>query len=117
APTKFFGTQTDRLRDFVHMTFQRKDTLRRAESAKSAVRRHVRRYCFAMNANIRTEVRTGGMNRAARKHDRRERAIRAAIDHKFDLHREQLSVFRDRSLVSRARRMALSGSGHIFSPI
>ena len=87
APTKFFGSQTNRLRNFIHLTFQPKDTLRRAESAERTVRRHVRRYCSAVNANMRAEVRPGGVNRAARKHDRRERAIRAAIDHKVDLHR------------------------------
>src|SRR5437879_5748185 len=30
APPKFFGSHSNRLRDFVHMTFQPKDTLRRA---------------------------------------------------------------------------------------
>ena len=87
APPKLFGSQPDRLCNLIHVPFQREDTLRRAESAKRAMRRHVRRYCFAMDADIRTEVGAGRVNRASRKHDRRERAIRAAIDHKFDLHR------------------------------
>ena len=87
APTKFFGSQSNRLRNFIHVTFQPKNALRRAESAKGAMRRHVCRHCTALDANVRTEIGPGGVNRAARKHHRRQRAIRAAIDHKFDLHR------------------------------
>src|SRR6266542_4207056 len=102
APAKFFWSQSDRLRDFVHVTFQPKDTLRRAESAKGSVRRHVRRHGFAMDANVRTKVWTSSVNRAAREHDGRKRAICATIDHKVDLHRQELSVSCHGSLVLHA---------------
>ena len=62
APAKLFGRESYCTRDLVHVTFEREDTLRRAETAKRTMRRHVRRYSTAVNAHVRTKIRTGGMN-------------------------------------------------------
>src|ERR1051326_4484721 len=80
TPAKFFGGKSNRPGNFVQMTLKCKDTLRRAESAKCSLRRNIRRHRGALDANIRAEIGTGGVNRAAREHHRRKRAIRAAIN-------------------------------------
>ena len=76
------------------MPLEREQALRRAEAAKRAVRRRVGRHRAAAQPHVRAEVRPGGVNGAARQHDRRQRAVRAAVDHEVDVHREQPSVAR-----------------------
>ena len=68
--------------------------LRRAEAAERAVRRRVRRHRAAADAHVRAEVRTGGVDGAARQHDRRQRAVGAAVDDELDVHRQQPAVAR-----------------------
>src|SRR5438132_6081940 len=65
AATKLFGSQTDSLSNFVQMSLQRKDALRRPESPERPVRWHVRRDCLALNADMRAEVRPGSVNSSA----------------------------------------------------
>src|SRR5262245_40936328 len=103
--------------NFVHLTFERKDALWCTESSKRAVRRNVGRNSAAVNSYVRTEVWPSRMNRPTRKHNRRKRAISAAVDHKLDLHREELAVPGNSGLVPRARRMALCGSDHVFGSV
>ena len=117
ATAEFFRTQPDGLGDFVHVTFQSEDALRRPKASKRAVRRNVRRDRGALDAHVRTEVRPGRVNRAARKHHRRQRAVSAAINNEFDVHRQQLSVFRDRGLMTRARWMPLGRRDHVFGTV
>src|ERR1043166_4126600 len=69
APAKFFRRQTNRLRNFVHVPFQSKDTLWRPKASKSSVRWNVRRDRGALNPHVRTKIRSGGMNRPARQYD------------------------------------------------
>src|SRR5215471_2746429 len=102
AEPKFIRSQSDSLRDTIHVSFQRKDALRCAKSSKSAMRRRVRRHGGAPDTHVRAEIGTGRMNRAARKHDRRERAVSPAVDHKIDLLGQKFSIFRHGGLVSRA---------------
>ena len=54
------------------------------------------------------------MNGAARQHDRRQRAVRAAVDHEVDVHGAQLPVARDRGAVPRARRVTLGRRRHVL---
>src|ERR1041385_3563852 len=81
------------------------------------MRRHVCSNGTAVNPDVRTEGWTGSVDRTARKHDGRERAISAAMDRKVDLHCDELSVFSNRGFVMRARRMALVSGHHIFSAV
>ena len=46
----------------------------------------------------------GRVNRAARQHDRRQRAVGAAVDREVDVHREQPAVARHRRAMAGARR-------------
>jgi hypothetical protein len=88
------------MRHFVHVSFEREDALRRAKTAKRAVRWNVRRNRATVNSNVGTDVWTSGMNRSARKHDWRKGAVSAAIDNEVDLHREELAIFRNGGLVT-----------------
>jgi hypothetical protein len=63
APTKFLRGQTGGARDLVHLSFERKDTLWSAETAKSPVRRMIRCDSAAADAHIRAIVWPGSMNR------------------------------------------------------
>src|SRR5689334_18022133 len=99
------------------MTFQGKDALRRAESAEGAVRWQIRGERAAVDANIRAEIRARGVDRSARKYDRRQGTVSAAIDYKFDLHRHQFSVFRDCRFVTRARWVTLGRGNHVFGTV
>src|SRR5262249_24730739 len=89
ATAKLFRRESDGARDLVHVTFEGKDALRRAETAKRAVRWNVCRNSLAMNAHVWARIRTGRVNRSARKHDRRECAVGAAVDYEIDLHRDE----------------------------
>src|ERR1051326_6587483 len=72
VPTaKFIRRQAHCLRHLVEVAFQRKDALRRTKSAKCAMRGNIRRDRATVNTNVRTEIRPGGMDRSARKYDRR----------------------------------------------
>ena len=77
------------------MAFERENALRRAESAKGAVRRRVGGDGAAANAHVRAIVGTGGVDRAAREDDRRERLVGAAVDREVDVHGEEFAVARD----------------------
>src|SRR5438105_1412765 len=72
AASKFFRRQPNGPGNFVHVALQREDALRRAKSPESPVWRDVGRDRLALDANVRTEVRPGGVNRAAREHYRRQ---------------------------------------------
>src|SRR5262249_18184603 len=102
APAKLFGGNAHSACDFIHMAFEREDALRRAETAKCAVRRMICRHSAAANAYVRAIVWPGSMNRSPRQHDRRERGIGAAIDREINLHSEQLSFFVDCRAMARA---------------
>ena len=69
AAAKLFGGQAHRLRNFVQVPLQRKDTLRSAKSAKRAVWRNVGSDGLTADANIWTVVGSGGVNRSSRKDD------------------------------------------------
>ncbi len=81
------------------------------------MRRNVGRHRLALNADVRTKVGTGGVNRSAGQHNWRERAVRATIDDEFDLLGEQLPIFCDGRLVSGERRMALGRRDHVLRAI
>src|SRR6185369_17233137 len=42
AATKFIGSQPQRSRNFIELSLERKNALRRPKSSKSAMRRHIR---------------------------------------------------------------------------
>src|SRR5215213_5123971 len=103
--------------DFVHVSLEREDALRRTETSECAVRRNVCSNRAAVNSDVGTEVWTSSVNRSARKHDGRECAISATVDGEVDLHREEFAVFRNRRFMTRVRWMTLGGGHHVFSAI
>src|ERR1700741_2061647 len=117
ATAKLFRRQTHSLSNYVHVSLEREDALRRSKSSERTVRRNVGRNCLAVNPHVGTNVWTSGMNRSAREHDRRKRAVSAAIDDEVDLHREKFSVFSHGSFVMRSRRMTLRSRHHIFRTV
>ena len=64
-----------------------------------------------------TGVRTGGVNRAARQHDGRQRAVRAAVDDELDVHRHEPAVGVDGRAVPRPRRVPLGRGDHVLEPV
>ena len=117
AAAEFFRREAERFGDLVHLPLQREDALGGAEAAEGAVRREVRGHRLAADAHVGAEVRSGGVDGPPRQHHRRERGISAAIDEELDVHGQQLAVTRDRSAMPRARRMPLSGCGHVFRAV
>ena len=117
AAAQLVRRQTDGGRDAIHVALEREQALRRAEAAKRAVRRRVGRDGAAAEPHVRAEVRPGGVNRAARQHDRRQRAVGAAVDHEVDLHAEQPAVGRHRGPMPRSRRMPLGRRDHVLGAV
>ena len=111
------GGEPRRRRDAVHLQLEREDRLRRAEAAEGAVRRGVGRDRLRADPDVRTVVGTGGVNRPARQHDRRQRAVRAAVDDELDVHRQQPAVGVDRRAMPRSRRMPLGRGDHVLEPV
>ena len=75
ARSAFIARSVDRIHaerfgDAIHVDFDGELRLRRAESAKRAVRRRVREHRAAVDASILTAIRTGRVNAAARQHHR-----------------------------------------------
>src|SRR6185503_5601039 len=99
------------------MTLEGENALRRAKAAERAVRRDVRSYRTGTNANMRAKVWTSSVNRSARQHHRRKRAIGATINDEFDVHGEQFAVSRHGCFVSRSRGMALRRRHHVFRAV
>ena len=55
-----------------------------------------------------------GVERAARQHDRRQRAVRAAVDDDLDVLRHEAAVARHAGAVAHDRRMALGRRGQVL---
>ena len=104
AAAELLRRQAGRRGDAIHLPLEREHRLRRAEPAERAVRRRVGGDRLRADPDVRTEVRAGRVDRAARQHDRRQRAVRAAVDHELDVHRQQPAVGVDRGPVPRPRR-------------
>ena len=86
AAAEFLRREPHGRRHPVHVALEREQTLGRAEAAERAVRRHVGGDRAAADADVRARVRPPGVNRPAREHDRRQRAVRAAVDREVDVH-------------------------------
>ena len=87
APAELLGRQADGRGNLVHVPLEREDALRRAEAAKRAVRRQRwSRPRGRARARSDKQYGPGRVDRAARQHDRRQRAVRAAVDHEVDVH-------------------------------
>ncbi len=117
SPPEFFRRQIHGARHLIDVALDGENALRRAESAKRAVRRSVGGHGPRMDAHIGAEVRPRRVNRSAREHHGRKRRVRAAIDHEIDVHRHQLAVARDSGAMPRARGMALGGRHHVFRAV
>src|SRR5438874_1284655 len=65
---KLVWRHVERTRYPIHLALEREDALRRAEAAKRSMWRMIRSHSLAANADIRTDVWTTSMNRAARQH-------------------------------------------------
>ena len=117
SAAKFFRRQIHGARDLIHVALDRENALRRAESAKRAVRRRVGGHGLRADAHVGADVRPRRVNRSAREHHGRKRRVRAAVDHEIDVHGHEFAVARDPGAVPRARRMALGGRHHVFRAV
>ena len=79
--------------------------------------RGIRCHSRTADADVATEIRSGGVNRSAREHDRRKCQIGAAVKDEFDVHRAKLAIARDCGAVVRPRWMSLRRRYHILSPV
>src|SRR6266478_467134 len=116
-PPQLIGLEAGNGGYAVEVPFQRKDALRRAKSAKSALRRRIGRHRPAANPYVRTVVGPRCVNCAAREHHRRERFIRTAIEREVDLHGQQFAVACNARAVPSARRVTLRRCDHIFRTV
>ena len=114
AAAELLGRQADGGGDLVHVPLEREDALRRAEAAERAVRRDVGGDGAAAHAHVRARVRPRGVDGAARQHDRRQRAVRAAVDREVDVHRDEPPVGRDRGAMPGPRRVPLGRRRHVL---
>src|SRR5579863_10174280 len=105
------------LSDALHVPLKRKKGLRRAEAAKRTVRRSIRGHSLGTDADTGPVVRTTGMNGAARKDNRRQGLIGAAINGEIDFTAQNLSIAAYRGAVTSPRRMALGGGRHILHAV
>ena len=104
----------ERLGDAVDLHLGRELGLRRAESAERAVGRRVRGHRAAADADVRAAVRAAGVERAARQHDRRQRAVGAAVHDDLDVLRHEPAVARDAGPVADDRRVPLGRRGEVL---
>ena len=111
------GDNANDLGDAVHVTFERKERLRRAKSAKRAVRRSIGGNGFGANADAGPIVSAAGVNGAAGKNDGRESFVGAAVDGEVDFSAENSAVFADSGAMAGAGRMALRGGRHVFHAV
>ena len=65
ATAKLFGRQPNCVRNFIHLSLEREDTLRRAKTSESAVRRKVGSNSATVNPHVRTDVWTSSVDRSA----------------------------------------------------
>ena len=86
AAAKLLRAQAHRARHLVQVALERKGALGRAEAAKSAVRRRIGGDGVAADANVRANVRPGGVNGAAREHHRRQSSVGAPVNHEINFH-------------------------------
>src|SRR5262245_50969585 len=87
--TKLFGRQADRVCDFIQMTLEREDALRRTKTAERTVWRNISGNRSTLDAHVWTNIWAGCVNCAARKDDGRKRTVCATVDYKLDLHRQE----------------------------
>src|SRR5208283_2216613 len=99
------------------MALHREDTLRRSKTAERALRRAIRGDGGASNSYVGAEIGTRRMDGPTRENDRGQRRVRAAVDGKFDIRRQQFSILVDSGADARAGGMALRGGHHIFRAI
>src|SRR5260370_26485202 len=113
SPADFHRRNAHDLGDAVHVPLHGEKTLRRPKSAKSSVRWSICRYCFRSNAHTGPVIRTAGMNGAARKHDRRQRCVSAAIDGELDFTSKNFSILAYGATNAPPRRMPVPTSDPI----
>ncbi len=117
APPQRVRRETNRLGNAIHVSLERKQALRRAETAEGPVRRRIGRDGAAAQPHVRAEIGARGVNGAAGQHDGRQRAVCAAVDDEVDVHRHEAPVSRYRSPMPRPRRVALGGRHHVLGAI
>ena len=81
------------------------------------MRRRIRGNRLRANTHTRPVIRSAGVDRAARKHDRRQSEIGPAINREVDLAAENFSIPAHGSAVASARRMPLRRSRHVFHAV
>ena len=101
------GRDPELLGDPVEVRLGRELGLRRPEAAERAVGRRVGPGRPRPDPDVRAAIRTTRVERAARQHDRRERAVRAAVHHDLDVLGDEHALAGDAGAVADDRRVAL----------
>ena len=107
APPDLERGDAQLLGDPVEVGLGRELGLRRPEAAERAVGRGVRPRRPGPDADVRAAVRAAGVERATRQHDRRQRAVRAAVHDDLDVLGHQPPVASDPGPVPDDGRVAL----------
>ena len=111
------GSMPSCVGDAIHVRFDRKLRLRRAEAAERAVRRRVRHHRAAANAHVIAPIRTGRVDHAARQHHRAQRRVGAAVHDHVDVHRRDAAVARQAGAMPHDRRMPLRRRQQILDAV
>ncbi len=112
-----YRVHTERLGDALHVHFHGELRLRRAEPAKRAVGRRVGEHRPRRDPGVVAPVRTGRVDRPARKDHGTERDVGAAVEDDLDVHRDESPVARDTGAVPHDRRMPLGRGHHVLHAI
>ena len=103
--------------DHVHVRFDGKLRLRRAEAAEGAVRRRIGHRRAAAGANVIAAIRAARVNHAARQHDAAQRRVGAAVEHDVDLHRREPAVLLHAGAMTHDRGMTLRRRQHVLDAV
>ncbi len=113
-PSQRHGVDAKRGGDLLHVQLGGKQRLRRAETPKRAVGRRVGGHGPRAHAHVAARVRSGGVQRAAREHDGRQRHVGTAVHDDVDVLRHQRAVAPHAGSVTDPRRVPLGRRQHVF---
>ena len=103
--------------DAVHVHFDGKLRLRRAEAAEGAVRRRVGHRRPAAGADVVAAIRAARVNHAARQHDGAQRRVGAAVEHDVDVHRGEPAVLLHAGAMAHDGGMTLRRRQHVLDAV
>ncbi len=114
AAAKFNRVESKFGGDFVHMHFEREQTLRRAVPAHRTRRRTIRVHHVHLETQIRTAIERERLGTRVALHGQRVRTVRAGRRQEFQRHRRNRPVAAHAGLESQDLRMATARGGEFF---